>query len=607
MSKKIFEKWKNDNNSIAFRTNSSSLKSSFFGLAKSDLRIPEKCFAIVKFGGEISILSQGTPLPDNVDIVFVKSTDFILNLNFPRLMSNDSTHIDLIKIQISFHISPEEYLVNDFLRSFDISETPITTRTIKEKIETLVKDNLICLVSSKTIDEIFQNPDFKIEASNLILKSLKNKFFDSGISFDTVYLQEISSEEFQKLKQQKVEKAKQMEIEREYEEKRYRFKSQCEEVIKWLKSSSVTEILDNIKDNKTRENVYEWIIHNAFSPDIFDKITDESESVLDTLRGIMLQKGKLIKEFTTEQRKIDSVVVACGKKVLLFQKENDFTLKWSVDLKEPVRSVRHMKINDELFIIAGGKKSVFLIDERMNIREYKVSHPGDVRGGFNSSTFIENNLFATHSEIGLVRWLPDNELGLPIFSEITKKNETTRAVQNFSNTIFFVSGKNIHFTKPDEDFSICHTIDFESKVNITSLSCSGSTLYASTGGENYGEIYKLELSNNLSLHSTQRLLNKRCEIFSVRPITISYIPHLLYTNGENKIYAMLSNENFEIQFNASDYNIHQADGCEELIFGLDLKNFSLLFWKTTTPTTFAIFERDTIGFEKVRDFDIIIS
>ncbi|HVP13510.1 MAG TPA: hypothetical protein VMV94_20215 [Phycisphaerae bacterium] len=157
------------------------------------------------------------------------------------------------------------------------------------------------------------------------------------------------------------------------------------------------------------------------------KHLDELGKLLEQAKSMASKSGKsivdLIKTFDPARRgalyeglaalnpptrRTEAIIVVAGNEVLAFEatdlRQPESRLQLSSEVG-PLRSVRLGRDGDRRLLLVGARNGVHVVEWRSESRQV-YAFKGDLRprNGFNAAVRLGEHLYATHSEIGLVRW-----------------------------------------------------------------------------------------------------------------------------------------------------------------------------------------------------------
>lgn len=173
-------------------------------------------------------------------------------------------------------------------------------------------------------------------------------------------------------------------------------------------------------------------------------------SVADLIRTFdPRERGSLYRQLLSRgvsSRRTAAIAVVAGHELLLFS-PNDGSLLWRREFAGalgPLRSVRSAA--DGRTLLIGAATGVYVCaaaDDRA--AAYPLTPPRKLRGGVNSAVLLGEEIYATHSEVGVLRWMVGTETAAEVvLQEQTAGATSIRDIQvDSEGTLWFASGDRV--------------------------------------------------------------------------------------------------------------------------------------------------------------------
>ncbi|MHC4777872.1 MAG: hypothetical protein ACYTFG_04755, partial [Planctomycetota bacterium] len=244
-----------------------------------------------------------------------------------------------------------------------------------------------------------------------------------------------------------------------------------------------------------------------------------------------------------------------------------------------LRSVRVLNLGEKEVIAAGAQYGVYIIDEGERTRESRIPTAGDKRGGVNAIAVYKDELFATHSDYGLVRWkIMDEAEGGPIRADLTGGAQTCRGVKNGPlDRLLFAAGPKIVSLVP-ESVEGTPTVFQGCGDAVTTFAVTAMSIFAGTAG---GEVVRWELASPDA--PPRRAAAKRPDpIFMLKLFSVAGIPHLVVGSKSYSLLTTALEMDTEVSY-PSEVRIRWVDGASDHLYGIDRDGRRLLVWETGNP------------------------
>jgi hypothetical protein len=321
------------------------------------------------------------------------------------------------------------------------------------------------------------------------------------------------------------------------------------------------------------------------------------------------QRGLLYAGLGVEERparRTEAVVVVAGDELIRLDPAelSRAAQRWNLSSPAgPLRSVRLAGTKDERLFLVGARWGVHLVGLDGKVRRTcLLQGPFELRGGFNASVLLGGFLYATHSEVGLVRWPVEegaaapsdagHELCLP---DVTAGAKTVRGVQaDDSGRLWFSVDRRVVGWTPDQDGP--PTL-LPVPVMIEALLAADGQVYA---GLEDGRIVRWAM-DDAAMEPPPKAAVPQME--SVRGPTGSPVqslgwvrgggvPRLLIADGRSQIDLQVVGDSFVGAYRC-EQKLRWGFAAEDWIVGVNDRRDQVLLWRWNEPDQPA--ERVSIG------------
>jgi hypothetical protein len=208
---------------------------------------------------------------------------------------------------------------------------------------------------------------------------------------------------------------------------------------------------------------------------------------------------------------------------------------------------------------------------------YTVDGAGAVRGGFNAVAVLGDDVFGSHSELGLLRWSRARpEHATPCLPDQTRGAKAVRNVHVAGDQVIFSIDDCVVSFRPAEE------------RNARVYSGSTSVITAALGAD--GEVFAGNADGQV-LHwpegvtSAPRILHggsgRAAE--SVALLSIGGVTRLLYTDTTLAVFAKVLGDTFVCRYEAGGQTLRRVDVAPDLIVATTDARDRLVVWRPNRP------------------------
>jgi len=325
------------------------------------------------------------------------------------------------------------------------------------------------------------------------------------------------------------------------------------------------------------------------------------------------ERGELYEALFASQAaggRTQAVVVATAHQLLHFDPSQPCEPVRRVDVDGsagPVRSVQWAsEVGSKGRLLIGAAAGVYLMSPDASTPEetYLVEGSPSVRGGFNAAGLSGDQLFASHSELGVYRWpLGQPDRGEPMFVSMTRQAKAIRAVQCHDGDIYCAVDDRVIAWPADGPAEAPTRVYSGSDATITAVCVGEAGVFA---GNSNGQILHWSGTDDTRpdvLHG-----GSRRSVESVCVVCCGGVRRLIYTDTSLCVYARVLGDTFTCRYEASGQTLRRVEVAPDLITATNDLRDRLLHWtpgKPQQPT--ALSEVGRITGHSVQDVCLVVA
>ncbi len=604
------------------------------GLLSKRLEVPQDVCALVEREGETPrLLGEGEAVGGRFRALLVKARDVVLSFEVEGLRSRDD-HEVTAGIEIVVRLPRTEIGMRQLADTLMAEREVLEREALRAYLAPAIRIGLGGHVAEREVDTLMRTDPREALAERLRTE-LEPLMFAAGLELLEARFPSFYCEAYEALRRERAQAQAEAQRLRERErlqEMRARLerhehvkRQEVEAFARKLRYQGVLEELelrDEVDRRRTEEKLerfqrlYDQLGHDETKALIFMLDDERLKAELlrelirrdmtpEQLRAVQLDEleRRLEQRLAEFSRHVDAVhgerqarmahggtetrrlYVALGKQVLGFDPHAgeaaatpcdrfDFTtgaLGW-------IRSVRLIGTRFGPAIAAGAQLGVYLVrlgeGTDRTVEQLRFAEQPRGRGGVNAVAAFDGYIYATHSELGVVRWdehrLREPE---PLFREVTARNDATRGVQvSADGKLYFSSGPDVyrHDLLHRERDLVCYR---GGAGSITGFVANRHEVFAGTRG---GRVLRWSVEDPLSVRELN--VRKGGPIYMLRTAEIGGAQHLLIGAKEHGITAVSLEDGRAFDYRAPEA-IRWVDGATDLVFGISRDGYSVHLWE----------------------------
>lgn len=358
-----------------------------FSLLNRTLTLPPGCAALVwEHNGPPKYLPAGAPIESNgvARLLFVRTPIFRLLYHFTKLTSQDGYDLSAT-VDVPVQIVAERAELAAFCQHVVGSSGEVTVEHLTHYSEESFRAAAAAYAKANDIVDLLAPETWK-RFDAVAAEHFKPVGFSSGLALAGDVRITIESSDYARAAEaQRTHKLREQRIE---EQRRLR------ELATGAQKEQLTELaslLDKLRELPARQ---------------------EGASLIDLIRTTdpSQRAGLYHALFTRSQTglRTAAVLVVAGDELLRIDPAEPKKITRRLSLASeigPLRSVRFSHWEGRPVLLIGARNGVHLLQSEQDPRQtYAFNVERELRGGVNSACIIGEYLYATHSEVGLIRW-----------------------------------------------------------------------------------------------------------------------------------------------------------------------------------------------------------
>ncbi len=580
MAKPTIREFLENRSFLALKLSSGELS----GLFQKRLSVPMNTVGLALYpDGACALIPGGQEVRGRFDLLLAKEGDFDLPFPVENLRGRDG-HAVQASVTLSFRLQTRrDDLLRDFERSYFNFPGHFTLADLKNALGPDLRRLIGEFAAARDAAELHRR-DVSAAISEFLRPALERSLFGAGL--DLVRVGESAFESPGYAKKADAE-ARLDEDRRAREEKLRRKEDKIRRLATLLQDQSMRDLLEKIPDDRARGLLYAKLMEDDSldldARKLVSRLTkapdDLSDLVFRTMEGL-LSSTSVLEAQGLEAETADRIFLAAGSKVLEFDPAAPREKPREYVFKDPLRSVRPAEVAGNPVLLVGAKRSVHILTPgpKVDCDEYPLPGDRSPKGGVNSVALVDDHLFATHSEYGLVRWdrTRPGQPGTPFHESLTIRHKTVRGVTAVGHRVLFAAGPLV-YAAAAADVRVPEAYSTGLDSPVTALAIGGGLIYAGTES---GAVVSWMLGQ--PGHPVV-LVRGKDPVANLRLARICSIPHLLYSAREPAVRARVIGQTLETSYESGGPGIGALDAASDLVAATDHAGRRLYLWRASVP------------------------
>ncbi len=272
-----------------------------------------------------------------------------------------------------------------------------------------------------------------------------------------------------------------------------------------------------------------------------------------------------------------SVAVVSGQELLLFEpgELSKPARRFRIDhALGPLRSVTcDARSREAGLLMIGAAGGVHLMETDSGRVAASLAYPeaGEaVRGGVNRAAMSDEEVFASHSELGLAAWPPAGGPGRVLLREVTASADTVRAVQVAAGRLWFAGDRTVWCASLGGDEARSYT---GSPSTVTALAVTADAIYA---GNLDGQVLTWEVGEPDSARVLRSGVSSPVE--SIDVVEAGEIPRLVVADRTQALSTLVLGDSHVCLYHGGSRIIRRAAAAPDLFVAMNDNRDQLIAW-----------------------------
>lgn len=323
---------------------------------------------------------------------------------------------------------------------------------------------------------------------------------------------------------------------------------------------------------------------------ILDRVQQAAKSsggagVVDLIRTFdVSRRGELYRGLMglgANQRRTEAILVVAGQELLWFSPNGGDKPARKESLPSPLGPLRSIRIDqrgDHRVFLIGARNGVFVLDPEASPEPtaYSFNVAGTLRGGVNSACIVGDSLYASHSEVGLIRWhLVEPTASQVVMADSTRGAKAVRDVQaSDDGRLWFTVDSRVLGWRPDTDEA---PVMLHANAIVHSLLVDGRNAYAGldSGAILHWDLRDTETANVLQFPGGD-------SVHSLVKLTGGGAPRLLSADKRTHLTLRVLGESYYAEYRWKK-PLRWVAGADDVIVAVDDLRDSIVLWRPDIP------------------------
>lgn len=545
-----------DENLIAHIASPSEL----FSFLNRQIIVPPSCVAFVETNaGQPYVVSAGKPVESEGvrELLFVRTVPFEFGYEFADFESADGFRF-AGRAELAIHVVTDRTELASFKRELLGSNRSVNIERLRRHCEAAVQSALARFLSTRPAEQLV-SPDTWNEFDDVLTEAFKQVGFSSGLALGRDPRLTLKSTAFEESRSEA--RAAEIRMEREQEEARRR---QDAAAARDRHLADLGAMLGKVKEMADATGALD--------------VADVIKTFSADQRG-QLYQGLL--SMDTSAKATKQILVVAGSALVWFDpnKPGEIARKQKLPKDDigALRSVRVVESQGVQRILVGARNGVHVLDSEGEILYTCILHNRpELRGGFNAATMVGTDIFASHSEVGLVRWRKEApETAIHCLDHLTEGSHSVRDVQRDDAGRLWLGIDNIVVSwnpKADDSDQAAGA-----PAEVTTLSVADG--YAIAGLKN-GAIVRWLAGDLKNMETLRRQTGSA--VRSVKWISGGGVPRLLVGDGRSYLELMVLGDAYHGQYRCL-HEMRWGFAADDIVVGVNDPRDTYILWKKNAP------------------------
>lgn len=531
-----------------------------FGFFTREVRVPASCVALGYGKSRQPALMTGGQAIDAdhaAELLFVRSVPFQLEYTFGNLPSSDGFPFGAI-VKFLVQVMPERIDLEAFRQAVVGSRRIVNVDRLHQHCAATVQTATEKFVRSHSASDLVSSTTWE-EFDGELAESFKPLGFDSGLALGRDPRITLHSAAYEESRQESRAAALRSERDREEQARREAAARAREARLEEIKA--MVEKLQSVAGASGAFHVADVI-----------KYFDVGQ------RG-QLYQGLMASHVAARPSRY--ILVVAGGDLVWFEPSNIQVPARKQSLPDNAGALRSVRIAgpaDQRSIVVGARHGVHVMNETgEQVRTFRFDPPESLRGGVNAATLTPKDVFATHSEVGLMQWTTDRPDGMRLcLTDFTEGSKAVRDVQTDDAGRIWLTVDNMAIGWRPGDESPAFV--FAAPSEITSLIIADQHAIA---GLRDGAVVRWLIGDSRPAIQTLRPAMGK-PVQSIEWHAGGGIPRLLIGDGRPHLDLLVLGDSISAQYR-SLHELRWGCASDDLIVAVNDRRDHLIVWSPANP------------------------
>lgn len=531
-----------------------------FGFFTREMLVPPSCVALVFGSGhQPAVVSAGRTIEADGarELLIIRNLPFEIEYSFHGVASSDGFSFDA-DVQIAVAIVPERIELESFRTTVVSSRREVRIDRLKQHCEDVVRSALESFARERPAEKLVQSTTWD-EFDAILMTAFGPLGFESGLGLGSDPRITMRSAGFDESRQAAKSAAARAERDREEQARR--------EAAAKARESRLTEVgatLERLRAMAGPDGVF---------------------NVAEILKTFDLgQRGELYHGLLSANggsTKTHSILAVVGSELIWLDPRNLQTPTRRLRLPKDAGSLRSVRVMSSPLgrqILVGAKNGVHVLQEDGDTpKTYTFTAPDEIRGGVNSAVIAGTGLYATHSEVGFLRWNLENAgVMRQCLSDFTEGAHAIRDLQLDAAGRIWLAVDNLAICRrPDDDAAL---FAYPAPSEITSLVVADDHAIA---GLRDGSVVRWLIGESKPEMETIRPGAGK-PVLSVDWIAGGGIPRILIGDGRPLLDLQVFGDSYAAQYR-SMHELKWGFAAEDVVVGVNDRRDHIFVWTHANP------------------------
>ena len=540
------------------------------------IQLPPSCIALactenhqpqlIKGGGWIDAETAS-------EVMFVKTGPAFINYRISRLNSKDDFEFQA-EVRIAVQVVPERTELALFRREVLGHSGRADISDLTRHCEETVRETLTAFAAQREA-ETLSSPGSWTDFDAFLAERFNPLGFSSGLSLAADVRLTLDSPDFQEAKLAAVNQADRA--------KRAESEAARRALALETRRSEMEDLIKLIERARAADDPAHFL---------------KTIQLMDAARRAETYGGLMGLSAQTSQTA--AIVTVAGQELLWFDPSSPTVPSRRLELPASLGALRSVRLTaDGERALVGARTGVHIVnlDDGMT-QSYLFPMSREPRGGVNAAALIEDKLYATHSEIGLVRWTISNaDAAESCLADLTKGAKTVRDAQSQDGRLWFAAGPRVIAWNPKDPPS---AVTYLAPNDVQTLLVADGGVFA---GLDNGAILRWPIGHPVDAEPLRPADGRA--VHSLEWLGGGGAPRLLIADQQPYLTLQVLGDSYQAQYRWRR-GLRWGFAAEDLIVGVDESRDQLILWRSDDPhEPFATISIGRLTGQPIQDVGII--